>query len=133
MRLVTAMTRVLPPCQKSEQLQPSFWMLAVRCLADLVCEAGFTLVAPLAQVGGGGASGGSGCHSSLVHGAVLALLLQAHQLPHLLQHTPAATSVKTTCRLMPCSCTGMPALHPLAMALQDWQKDSSFLDSLSRR
>ena len=53
----------------------------------LRCEAGFTLVAPLAQVGSGGSCGSSCRNSSLVGGTVLLLLFQTHQLPHFLCST----------------------------------------------
>ena len=48
---------------------------------DLGSEAGFALVAPLAQVGGSSASGSSGCNGGLVSGAVPLPLLQIAHLP----------------------------------------------------
>jgi hypothetical protein len=53
----------------------------------LRCEAGFTLIAPLAQVGGSSPCGSSCGNSSLVGGTVLLLLLQTYQLPHCLYST----------------------------------------------
>ena len=90
----------------------------------LRCEAGFALIAPLAQVGSSGPCGSSCCNSSLVGGTVLLLLLQTHQLPHFLCSTSQNVRhfiMRKVCSVLHSACNLIPfgglQLHKQRVAL----------------